>query len=126
MPRRASGSSSAMTARILFNSLSPQGKSYGRNRAAVFGVDDVKSGGVAEQRFQPRARISESDSNGGFSKISGPVVPHAQYELAVRLSSGYFDQTCFVALRHAMTNGILHQRLQNELGHQCITNIRLD
>src|SRR5438270_3286349 len=126
MPRRASGSSSAMTARILFNGLSPHGKTYGRNRAAAFGVEHVESGGVAEQRFQPRSRISESDSDGGFSKISGTVIPHAQYELAVRFLSHYLDQTCFAALRHAMTNGILHQWLQNELRHQCITNVRLD
>jgi hypothetical protein len=46
--------------------------------------------------------------------------------MAARFSPGYFNQTRFAALRHAVTNRILHQRLENELRNQRVANRRID
>ena len=74
MPRRASGSSSAMITRILSITSSPQREEYGRGRAVALGVDDLKSSCFAKERGEPRARIGETNSGVRHWVVSRSVV----------------------------------------------------
>src|SRR5690348_15717702 len=65
MPRRASGSSSAMTARIFTRSnMSPpaQRQPDTRNRATLFAISQLQAPRVTEECLQPGADVRQTDT----------------------------------------------------------------
>src|SRR6476660_2647257 len=85
MPRLASGSSSAISARIWRSSsirASPEWQSYQRNRATTFAAPQLQAARTAKQRLEARANVGEANAWFGLLLlVAWPVVSHAQHEL---------------------------------------------
>src|SRR5262249_16349334 len=123
IPRRASGSSSAMTARILSVILPPDRKTHGCDRSTVLSVSDLNFSSLAKECFQTRAGISKTDPGIAAGLVSSPIILHDQDKIAVHFARGYFDDASFGTLRYAMPDRVFHQGLQNEFRYERIANL---
>src|SRR2546423_132954 len=126
MPRRASGSSSAMMARILFIALLFQWKADRRDCSTVWRINNFKLAGGTIDRCKALSRISESQALFGEGVIPRTIIFYGQHQVAVRSFCRNLNYAILGAGCDSMSHGVFDQRLENKFWHESLAHLRID
>src|SRR5262249_7056602 len=112
--------------RILFIDSSPHWKSHCGRRAAFWTVENLQLSTFAEESCQPGPSIDQPNAGIGNRMVSRSVILHAQQQAVTVFARRNFNHTGLAVFGDAVTDGILDQRLKNELRHQHVAELWID